>query len=96
MIATPIVSVHSRVCHLPPCPVQRSTVLIAHLGSSAIAVLCFLLLGSSWISRSLAVAASVTFMQLFACMHPPGGCLNVAIGFLQLETDIGPSILPVA
>ncbi len=62
----------------PNSPYSHPYNLIAgHSVSAVVGVSCYYLVGDPIIATSLAISLSLVFMQLFNCMHPPGGATAV-------------------
>ncbi|XP_002967623.2 transmembrane protein DDB_G0273707/DDB_G0273361 [Selaginella moellendorffii] len=54
---------------------QRYNVLMAHMGCSLIGVLALAAFGPGWMARSVALSASIVFMEITKCLHPPAAGL---------------------
>ncbi|MGB9846247.1 MAG: HPP family protein, partial [Desulfotomaculales bacterium] len=72
---------------------QPRNVVGGHLVSAATGVLVYQLIGSGWLSLTLAVSLAILFMLLTRTVHPPGGATAfVAVwngqGYLFILTPV--------
>lgn len=60
------------VCVLCFLYFQKYNMFLAQIGCAAIGVVAFSVFGPGWLSRSVALAASIAFMVIARANHPPG------------------------
>ena len=65
---------------IPDAPfAQPRNVIIGHVLSTAVGLICLTLLGSEWWSMAVAVALSIGLMQAGRVVHPPAGSNPVIV-----------------
>lgn len=63
---------------LPASPVAHpKNVILGHLFSAFIGVLCYQLLGDTWYNVAIAVTMALLTMSLTRSLHPPGGATAI-------------------
>ncbi|KAF3529180.1 hypothetical protein Bca52824_087305 [Brassica carinata] len=73
MSVAPLGAVSAILFTTPSVPAARKyNIFMAQIGCAAIGVLTFSIFGPGWLSRSIALAASIAFMVIARANHPPG------------------------
>uniref|UniRef100_M4EY88 HPP transmembrane region domain-containing protein n=1 Tax=Brassica campestris TaxID=3711 RepID=M4EY88_BRACM len=73
MSVAPLGAVSAILFTTPSVPAARKyNIFVAQIGCAAIGVLTFSIFGPGWLSRSIALAASIAFMVIARASHPPG------------------------
>lgn len=63
---------------LPYTPASRPyNLIVGHTVSAIVGVSCYYLIADPLLSTSVAIPSALVAMQLFKCMHPPGGATAV-------------------
>lgn len=73
---------------------QPRNVIGGHVLSALVGVICVLMLGSTWLALSLAVALSIFAMLITETLHAPGGA-TAAVAVLT-QQSFGFILMPVA
>ncbi|CAN6989398.1 hypothetical protein IGI04_002764 [Brassica rapa subsp. trilocularis] len=76
MSVAPLGAVSAILFTTPSVPAARKyNIFMAQIGCAAIGVLTFSIFGPGWLSRSIALAASIAFMVIARANHPPAASL---------------------